>query len=768
MSEKQNRRLAAILFADIAGYTALMQKNENRARTLVRKFQDTMARQVKANRGQLVQFYGDGCLCTFDSAVAAMRCASSTQRIFQSEPKVPVRIGLHSGDVVFEAENVFGDSVNIASRIESLGVPGAILFSKRIKRHISNQPEFEVQSLGEFDFKNVEKTMEVFALANEGFVIPKREQMKGKVKSQKRKWLIPAMIAAVLLLAVIVFQSGFFTKKEYQEGEISLAVVPFRNISGDDGNSHYGMGMASEIRTKLSLSKKFEYLSSLQATAAYANSDKAPKEIGRELNVDYLLMGMFQIEGDDIRVNIELLDAETGMSVEEIPQYENKFADIFKLQSDISNQVLRQFSFFNQSKPVEKEYEPDVLAYGHYLKGNEILAGGYSFNTFENAIAQYEAAIQLDSNYLSAWMGLVRAKTEILFSFKNNDSLRQEVSEIMGHIETHFPESWEKNLAKGLYEYHILLRYEKGLQHFLKVLEENPENFLANLMVSAIYKRYLQTEKAFHHLAKSKNQNPLSAVNWSEIGIVQRSQGNDTGAMNAYKTSISLRGSKYFKNQLFAIAIVIGDMTIIPEALKTEYKNDLSFYDNYFKQNWRKCLSILDTATSWGIRSNDIDFQEDGIFHRKMEIYFITENMDSSIHYALQLLAYYDRHPNNINIDRKAYALSILDKHAESIALIQSGTFNNGLWAPIPEEDILRKAERMLLEVRNYTLLSDYEKATATLLEINERYPNFGNYFSLRSDPLYNRIKKEHPPFAKALAELKLPELLPFEEALKD
>ncbi len=160
MSKK--RKLAAILFADIVGYTALMQKDEITANQNLEKFHQTLNEKVSQHKGQIINNYGDGCVCTFDSAVDAMYCAKEVQHIFQNNPKVPVRIGLHSGDVYFKDDNVFGDSVNIASRIESLGVAGAVLFSKRIKRDITNQTDFKVQSLGEFHFKNVEKKMEIF------------------------------------------------------------------------------------------------------------------------------------------------------------------------------------------------------------------------------------------------------------------------------------------------------------------------------------------------------------------------------------------------------------------------------------------------------------------------------------------------------------------------------------------------------------------------------------------------------------------------------
>lgn len=202
MPEKQNRKLQAILFADIAGYTALVQQDENRANKVLEKFHRVLKAKTLGFNGQVINNYEDGCLCTFDSAVDAVNCAEKSQLVFQKELVVPVRIGLHSGDVYFKEGNVYGDSVNISSRIESLGIPGAVLFSDQIRRHLANHKTFKVKSLGEFAFKNVTASMEVFALANEDMVIPKKEQLKGKLVpkgSDKNKWILPAIIGMILL-----------------------------------------------------------------------------------------------------------------------------------------------------------------------------------------------------------------------------------------------------------------------------------------------------------------------------------------------------------------------------------------------------------------------------------------------------------------------------------------------------------------------------------------------------------------------------------------
>lgn len=144
----QHRKLQAILFADIVGYTALMQENEVLAKTQLDKFRQVITQQVATNNGQIVNFYGDGCLAIFNAPLDAAQCAEKIQRAFQESPIVPVRVGLHSGAVVVESDNVYGDAVNLTSRIESMGIPGSVLLSERIQKDLKNQPSIQTQALG--------------------------------------------------------------------------------------------------------------------------------------------------------------------------------------------------------------------------------------------------------------------------------------------------------------------------------------------------------------------------------------------------------------------------------------------------------------------------------------------------------------------------------------------------------------------------------------------------------------------------------------------
>ncbi len=183
---KQNRQLAAILFADIVGYTALMQKDEALALQKIKRYQTVLESAGKEFNGQVLKNYGDGSLMIFSNSLDAVKAAKQIQEQARVEPTVPLRIGVHIGEFIVEKGDIYGNGVNLASRIESLGIEGAVLFSKNIFQKIKNYPELKIQSLGNFEFKNVEEPIEVFVLANEGFPIPKRAEMQGKLKTNSQ------------------------------------------------------------------------------------------------------------------------------------------------------------------------------------------------------------------------------------------------------------------------------------------------------------------------------------------------------------------------------------------------------------------------------------------------------------------------------------------------------------------------------------------------------------------------------------------------------
>ncbi|MDH4091902.1 MAG: adenylate/guanylate cyclase domain-containing protein, partial [Cyclobacteriaceae bacterium] len=203
----QSRQLAAIMFTDIVGYTALMGSDDKKAFALLTKNRQLQKPIVESFGGRWIKEMGDGVIASFNTASEALAAAKKIQEACHADADFQLRIGIHLGEVVFENDDVFGDGVNIASRIESLGIAGSVLISKAIRDQVKNNSDFQLDSLGNFDFKNVAEPMEVFALANPGFAVPRREEMQGKLKQPQKKsnalkWIILAAFIIVVSFAV--------------------------------------------------------------------------------------------------------------------------------------------------------------------------------------------------------------------------------------------------------------------------------------------------------------------------------------------------------------------------------------------------------------------------------------------------------------------------------------------------------------------------------------------------------------------------------------
>ncbi len=346
--EMQNHRrhLAAILFTDIVGYTAMMQQNETKAVVVMKRYTAVLQNAVSTNSGQILNDYGDGSLCSFPSVTDALKCALELQEQLQAEPVVPLRIGLHIGEIFFDDGKVMGDGVNIASRIQSLGQANTVLFSGEINNKIKNHPEFKSVSLGQFEFKNVDEPIEVFALANEGLLIPKRELLSGKLKKTQKKYSTRKTILPVALILLLIV-AAFLYKKSSGNNDLSgkektIAVLPFRNISVQkEENEPFCVGVALELQRKL------EWLGGLipiapQSVEKYRDTKMSPVDIANELGrISFLVQGSVLRDKNKVKVFISLIDGLTGKE-KWSADYSGEVEDVFSLQENIAQEIASQ------------------------------------------------------------------------------------------------------------------------------------------------------------------------------------------------------------------------------------------------------------------------------------------------------------------------------------------------------------------------------------------------------------------------------------------
>jgi len=405
----QTRQLAAILFADIVGFTHLMQKDEHKANLTRKKLYGSLENQTAQRQGRILKFSGDGVLCMFQSPVEAVRAAIEVQSEMRQEPQVPLRIGIHIGDVIIDENDIFGDGVNLASRLESFAVAGSIFISGKVQDEIKNQPDIQSKSLGKYSFKNVADPNHIYAISNEGLHIPSPKALEGKggklVIQKNRSLGIGLGVVAILLFGWFIIQ--YFNKSKASPGlKKSIAVLPFTNLSGDTSTPVYFIeGVTEDILGQLSKIADLKVKSS-QASFAYRHSDLSIKEIGENLNVSTILKGSIQRQGDILRCRTSLIDCAS----EEIiwsEQYDRKMDDIFKVQSDIALQIssrLKASLSDNEKAKINSSPTQNTTAYESFLQARTLINVVFAIKTdLNSALRLLDRAIGLDPNFSSAY-----------------------------------------------------------------------------------------------------------------------------------------------------------------------------------------------------------------------------------------------------------------------------------------------------------------------------------------------------------------------------
>lgn len=397
--------LSAILFADIAGYTGLMQENEKEAVRSIGRFKSIIEKNAETFEGRIIQYYGDGCLLSFSSATQATECAIGMQQAFMNDPKIPVRIGIHLGEVLYRNENAFGNGVNVASRIESMGLPGSVLVSKTIRDLLINKEGFELKSLGEFLFKHVKEPIEVFAIEKENFVTPSRDEMLSRMKAGKRtrsfpRWVLPVAVFVLLLTVTALLLKGGNKKEKFlpdDKKEKPLTVVSFENLTKDKKLDVLGLMIKDwvsnsllEVGRNVIVSKKGEY-DDLSTEKGKAASIPA--------GVEVIVKGRYYIPAEgQVAAVAEILDAGTEKVLVSTKPVISSKDSLDLLLADIEQQITAQWEgedYKNKRQP------PDFESFRIYIKGL-----GLENSDPPAAANYYLQAYRLDTNFRSPLFAL--------------------------------------------------------------------------------------------------------------------------------------------------------------------------------------------------------------------------------------------------------------------------------------------------------------------------------------------------------------------------
>ena len=482
------RQLAAILFADMTGYTALMQENEQLARLKRRRLKEVLEASIARFNGKVLQSYGDGSLSIFSSAIDSVRSAIHIQQQLQEEePKVDLRIGIHTGDVIIEEEAIYGDGVNLASRIESMGVPGGIFISEKVYDEIKNQDDISTRELGYFELKNIKQPVRIFAIANRGITIPRRDELKGKTKQTSNR----------------------------------LAVLPFVNMSADPENEYFSDGITEELLNALTRVDGLQVTSRTSAFAFKGKNDDI-RDIAIQLNVDKVLEGSVRKAGNRVRITAQLINAADGYHIWS-ENYDRNLTDIFEVQDEISGIIankLRENLAANDhpSRHLVKAPTKNITAYTLYLKGlhfwNKVTpADG------RKAINCFEQAIELEPAYAHAYAMAAAAYSYLGSSGQMIPEKAFEVVHRYADKALELDSSLaESHIAKASAYLFYDWKWQDAFVTLQKAIELNPGAIEAYELLGFYYVVMGQKQKAVAVLETAEEMDPLSPVISQTLG----------------------------------------------------------------------------------------------------------------------------------------------------------------------------------------------------------------------------------------------------------
>jgi adenylate cyclase len=482
LADPVQRRLAAILAADVAGYSRLMGADEEGTlRALTAHRRELIDPKIAEHRGRIVKTTGDGALVEFASAVDAVRCAVEIQHgILERNASVPpdkrveFRIGINVGDVIVQGDDIFGDGVNVAARLEGIAEPGGICISRTVQDQIGNRLDIAFADLGEQTLKNIEQAVRVFRVELAA------RSTSSSVLAQPRALPLP--------------------------GRPSIAVLPFDNMSGDQEQQYFADGITEDIITELS---KIHGLMVISRNSTFTYRGKAVKaqDVCRDLGVRHILEGSVRKAGERVRITAQLIDGRSGGHLW-AERYDRGVADVFAVQDDVTERIVRslEVQLIDGGDPRSSRVETDnPEAYDCILRGRE----QYRLFSREGKAAArrlYERAIALDPSYAAAHAGLAETYLHEWF-MGSPEALNRafELAQTAKSLDPSLPLVYE-----ALSSVHLFKRqHEEALATARRWIEIEPSNAEAYANLAGMLHFAGEPERVAGLIEKAKRLNPF-------------------------------------------------------------------------------------------------------------------------------------------------------------------------------------------------------------------------------------------------------------------
>ncbi len=415
-STDTQRRLAAILSADVAGYSRLMGADEAATVETLASFRKVFLAHIEDQRGRVVDAKGDALLAEFASVVDAVNAAVEIQReLAERNAELPDtqrmdwRIGVNLGDVIARDDAIYGDGVNIAARLESLAEPGGVCISGSVYAQVRGKLALNFEFLGRKEVKNIAEPVPVYRVGIEAGA--------GEARTPgRRRWAVPAIAAVAVFFVLALGLAGYFGWRSFGPGveqtalplpdKPSIAVLPFDNLSGDKEQEYFSEGVSENIITQLS---RLEKLSVISRTSSFSYRGKAvtAREIGQELGVRYVLEGSVQKKGKMVRITAQLIEAPSEKHVW-AETYDRDLQDVFSLQDEIVRKIMAALEVhltMDEGARVRFRSTDNLEAWEYYLKGMKLLRGATNAE-IQASMPDFMHALELDPDFTAAMLGL--------------------------------------------------------------------------------------------------------------------------------------------------------------------------------------------------------------------------------------------------------------------------------------------------------------------------------------------------------------------------
>jgi len=544
MNQSLNKKLSVVFFSDIVGYTQLMGRNEDLAYQLMKNNLDVHRKYFDEFNGKLIKELGDGVLATFDNVEDALNASFEIQKESKSRGEIELRIGLHCGDIIFDRGDVYGDAVNIASRIQSIGVPSCVLFSKELKALIDSEDKYPNIKLGNFKLKNVERDLTLFALSTEPLVVPIREQMISTIKYQERKtskyWIGIGLLISIIAVLIWIINWG---EPSNWTKDKSIAVLPLKNLNADPNKEYFSDGLTEDIITQLSKINSLRVISRT-STVLYKNSQESNPEIALALGVSTLLEGSVQWSGERLRIRVQLIDATSNQAIWAETFDLEMIGDLFEVQSRIASEIATKLQAevtLSEINQINQKPTSSFEAYEEYLKGRGQYYE-YQLKNNENAIASFKAAIKIDSTFALAWAGLGDAYAQ-MFGIFNYSSVWLDSSLYAGNMAI----KMDSRLAEGYKAMGVAYYYNNqsnlALEYLEKAVEISPNHAQAIGNLATAYFITGQLDKSLDLQRKAAGLNPKSFIPFQILGWNYRLFENQNQAQFWLRKSLSIKPS---------------------------------------------------------------------------------------------------------------------------------------------------------------------------------------------------------------------------------